>query len=261
MGGDTLGRRPAREPEAQVQELQPEVQERAAARLLAPQPPAELLPAGLKRVPPAADRLQHPEVAASEKPAHRLDIRAKAVVHAHHHALAVLLARLQYALHAREGEREGALAQHVTPRRERGDGVNLVQVVRRADRDGIRVAMAQHFFDVVERVLHLEARGEGLGLAHVVVADRGDLDARQLAQDGKVRHLRDRPRPYHRHTDGRAHRPGDLPPRIPAQRYITPVRRLTVERPLDSTPRASSVTRQRFAPNSAPSVPFKPAVI
>ncbi len=183
------------------------------------------------------------------------------MVHAHHHALAVLLARLQHALHAREGERDGALAQHVTPRRQRGDGVNFVQVVRRADRDGIRVTVAQHFFDVVEGVLHVEPGGEGLGLTDVVVADRGDLHPRQLAQNGEVRHLRNRPRSHDRHTDWRAHRPGDLPPRIPPQRYITPVRRLTVESPLDNTPRASTVTRQRFAPNSAPSVPFRPAVI
>src|SRR5256886_13703550 len=74
VSGDALGRRPARERETQVQELQPEIEERAATRLQAPQPPAELLAAGLKRVPPAADRLQRPEVAAGAEPPPPLDV-------------------------------------------------------------------------------------------------------------------------------------------------------------------------------------------
>src|SRR5436309_5097375 len=106
------------------------------------------------------------------------------------------------------------------------------------------MAVAEYFLDVVEGVLHLEARGEGLRLAHVVVADRGDFDARQLAQHGEVRDLGDSPGADDRDPDRRAHRaPGLLP--IPAQRYMMPVRKLTVESPLDSTPRASTVTRQR----------------
>src|SRR5439155_95868 len=105
---------PAREPEAKVQELQPEVEERAAARLRASQPPAEQLAAGLKRVPPAADRLQGAQVTACQESAHCLDVRAEAVVHSHHDALAILLARLEHALDTCHGEREGPLDS--TPR-------------------------------------------------------------------------------------------------------------------------------------------------
>src|SRR2546428_12998406 len=112
------------------------------------------------------------------------------------------------------------------------------------------MAVAEYFLDVVEGVLHLEARGEGLRLAHIVVADRGDFDARQLAQHGEVRDLGDRPGADDRDPDRRAHRaPGLLA--IPAQRYMSPVRNLTRVPPLDSTLRASTVTRLNFAQNYA----------
>src|SRR5437879_13001964 len=122
------------------------------------------------------------------------------------------------------------------------------------------MAVAEYFLDVVEGVLHLEARGEGLRLAHIVVADRGDFDARQLAQHGEVRNLGDRPGADDRDPDRRAHRaPGLLP--IPAQRHMTPVRKLTLDSPLASTPRAPTVTRPRFAPPPAPTAQSTTAVI
>src|SRR5258708_13404977 len=74
--------------------------------------------------------------------------------------------------------------------------------------------------------------------------------------------LRDGARADHRNAKRLAHRPVlACPSPIPAQRYITPVRSETVDSPLESTPRASSVKRHRLAPISAPSVPFSPAVI
>src|SRR6266702_4414092 len=138
---------------------------------------------------------------------------------------------------------------------EGGHDVDLVKVVRRADRDGVGSGVLQHLFDVVERLVDVEPRGEGLRLAQIVVADRRHLDSGKPPQDGEVRHLCDRARPDHGDADRVAHFPK------PAQRYITPVRRLTVESPLDSTPRASKVKRQRLAPTSVPIVPFSPAVI
>src|SRR6266702_2884464 len=167
----------------------------------------------------------------------------------------VLLAGLEHALHTAQRQRQRTLTQHVRAGREGGHDVDLVKVVRRADRDGVGSGVLQHLFDVVERLVDVEPRGEGLRLAQIVVADRRHLDSGKPPQDGEVRHLCDRARPDHGDADRVAHFPK------PAQRYITPVRRLTVESPLDSTPRASKVKRQRLAPTSVPIVPFSPAVI
>src|SRR6266571_2457193 len=227
----------------------------AASRLRPPQPPPDDLAARLEGVPAAPDRLQHPEVAAGQEPPHRLHVRAKPVVHTDHHALPVLLAGLEHALHTAQRQRQRTLTQHVRAGREGGHDVDLVKVVRRADRDGVGSGVLQHLFDVVERLVDVEPRGEGLRLAQIVVADRRHLDSGKPPQDGEVRHLCDRARPDHGDADRVAHFPK------PAQRYITPVRRLTVESPLDSTPRASKVKRQRLAPTSVPIVPFSPAVI
>ncbi len=119
MGGDAFGSGPAREPETEIDQRQAEVEHRSAAGLLTPQPPSEQLATGLERVPSGAHGLQGAEVAAREKPSHRLDIGAKPVVHPHHHPLAVFLARLEDALHATEVQGQGPLAQDVGARRQR----------------------------------------------------------------------------------------------------------------------------------------------
>src|SRR5207245_3327032 len=123
------------------------------------------------------------------------------------------------------------------------------------DRADVGLLVCQVLSDVVEPLLHLDPPAELPRLAEIVVADRRHFRPGQAPQHREVRHLRDRARPDHRDADGVAHFPK------PAQRYMTPVRRLTVESPLDSTPRASNVTRQCRAPTSAPIVPFRPAVI
>src|SRR5439155_5518432 len=112
-----------------------------------------------------------------------------------------------------------------------------------------------------EGLLHVEPRRQRLRLTEVRVADGGDLHARQTPQHREVSHLCDRARPDHRDADRVAHFavPRPLPP-IPAQRYMTPLRSEAVETPLDNTPRASRVKRQRCAPTSVPIVPFRPAV-
>src|SRR5204862_4721973 len=120
----------------------------------------------------------------------------------------------------------------------------------------------EHFLDVVERLLDVEPRRERLGLAEVRVADGGDLDSREAPQDREVRHLGDRARPDHRDADRVAHFVVPRPlSRELAQRYVTPLRSEAVETPLDSTPRPSTMKRQRLAPISVPIVPFRPAVI
>src|ERR1051325_1398258 len=167
--------------------------------------------------------------------------------------LALFLARLRPPLDACQGERERALAQHMHARRERRDDMDLVQVVGRADRHRVRAGVLEHLFDVVERLLDFEPRGEGLRLAEIVVADRRHLDAGEPPQRRQMGDLRDRSRANDGDADRVAH--------FVAQRYMTPERSDAVESPLESTPRASSVKRHRLAPNSAPSVPFNPAVI
>src|ERR1043166_6318332 len=147
----------------------------------------------------------------------------------------------------------GALAQHVRARRERRDDMDLVQVVGGADRHRVRAGVLEHLFDVVERLLDFEPGGEGLRLAEIVVAHRRHLDAGEPPQRRQMGHLRDRSRADDGDADRVAH--------FVAQRYMTPERSDAVESPLESTPRPSSVKRQRLAPNSAPSVPFNPAVI
>src|SRR5207253_4845054 len=121
--------------------------------------------------------------------------------------------------------------------------------LRRADGDRSGTSVLEHFLDVVEGLLDVESPREGLGLTQVRVADGADLHARQAPQHREVRNLCDRAGPDHRDADRVAHfavpRP---PPLVPAQWYITPLRSEAVETPLDSTPRASRVKRQRWAP-------------
>src|SRR5438309_2559077 len=226
------------------------------------QPPRHQVATRLERVPAAADRLQHADVPVRLEAVHGLHAGSKAVLHPGHHAPTVLLARLEHPLHPGERERQRPLAQDVRTGREGGDHVDLVEVVRRADGDRCGTSVLEHFLDVVERLLDVESPREGLGLTQVRVADGADLHARQASQHREVGDLSDRARTDHRHADRVAHFgvPGLLS-REPAQWYITPLRSDAVDTPLDRTPRASSVNRQRLAPISAPIVPFRPAVI
>ena len=98
------------------------------------------------------------------------------MVHAHHHALAGLLARREGTFDAWHGQRERPLAQHVYAGAQCGGDVDLVQMVGCAEHDDVDVGVAQHLFDVVVGVFHLEARGERLRLADIVVADRRHFD-------------------------------------------------------------------------------------
>src|SRR6267378_3348176 len=231
----------------------------------APPPPPQHLPARLKRVPAAPHRLQCPEVTAGEKPAHRLHVGAEAMVHAHHHPLAVLVARREGTLDAGKRQRERPLAQHVDAGRERRRDVDLVQMIGCADDDDVDIGVAEDLFDVVVGVLNLEAGGEGLCFADIIVADRHYLDAGEPPEHRQMRDLRDRASAKHADPNGLVHLLL-LPPgprsRPPGSRYMTPVRRLTDLSPLDSTPRPSTVKRhagERL--NSNPIVPFNPAVI
>jgi len=98
------------------------------------------------------------------------------MVHAHHHTLAVLLARREGTLDALAVRASGrshstctpAVSAEVTWISCKWLGVQIRRDVRRS--------VAQHFFDVVVGCLSLEARGERLRLADVVVADRRDFD-------------------------------------------------------------------------------------
>src|SRR5205085_12024522 len=179
--------------------------------------------------------------------------------------LAVLVTRGQDALHAGERQRERPLAQDVHPGGQGRSRVNLVQMVGRADHHHVDVGVAQHFFNVVVGILHVEARRQRLRFADVVVADCRDLDPRQPAQHRQVRDLRDRSRPEDADANRIVHLRPVLPAtgsRPPGKRYMIPVRTLAVFRPLDSTPRPSSVKRQAFERlNSKPIVPFNPAVM
>src|SRR6266566_2160569 len=153
-------------------------------------------------------------------------------------------------------------ARKPRPACEGGDDVDLVEVIRRADGDRGGTSVLEHLLDVVERLLDVEPPREGLGLADVRVADGADLDSREAPQDREVRHLGDRARPDHRDADRVAHFAVPRPLSLElAQRYVTPLRSDTVETPLESTPRASTMKRQRLAPISVPIVPFRPAVI
>src|SRR5204863_5131235 len=125
----------------------------------------------------------------------------------------------------------------------------------------------QHFFDVVIGVFHVEAGGERLRLAAIVVADRGHFGARKPAQHREMRHLRDAARAQHADANGIVHfgaggGAGAAGCRPAFRRYMTPVRRLAVLRPVERTPRPSSVNRHAFERlNSWPSVPLSPAVM
>src|SRR5436309_5191232 len=80
-----------------------------------------------------------------------------------------------------------------------------------------------------------------------------------------MRDLRDRPGPEHPDANGVVHFGPVLPAPcslLPVNRYMMPVRRLTLLSPLDSTPRPSTVKRHACERlNSNPIVPFNPAVI
>ena len=128
------------------------------------------------------------------------------MIHRDHDPLAVALRRFQHALHAVDVHGQWPLAQHVDPRRQRRHCVNFVEVVGGAHDDDIRTSVLQYLLDVVVRLPHVEAGGEGLRLGEVVVADRRDFDPGDLPQDGEVRHLGDAPRPHHGDADGITHR-------------------------------------------------------
>jgi len=121
---------------------------------------------------------QRIDVPARQEAPHRLHVGPKAVVHSDHHSPAVFLARLEHPLHPGERERERPLAQHMRAGREGGDDVDLVQVIRSADGDRGGTGVLEHFLDVVEGFLDLEAPRQRLGLTEVRVADRGDLHPR-----------------------------------------------------------------------------------
>src|SRR5258705_9310003 len=187
------------------------------------------------------------------------------MVHTHHHALAGLLARREGTLDACHGQRERPLAQHVYAGAQCGRDVDLVQMVGCAEHDDIDVGVAQHFFYVVVGVFHLEARGERLRLADIVVADRRDFDTRQAQKHGQLRDLRNRARPKHADPNRIVHLGALFPAPcalLSLNRYMIPVRRLAALSPLDSVPRPSSVNRQAWDRlNSNPIVPLSPAVM
>src|SRR6185295_2837251 len=84
----------------------------------------------------------------------------------------------------------------------------------------------------------------------------------QLSERSRAR-ARERGARDHAHADGIVHLTPAPPPcsLLGCRRYIRPVRKLAVCKPLDSTPRPSTVKRKaRVRLNSNPIVPFKPAV-
>ena len=160
------------EPEPEIEDREAQVEHGAAAGLIAPLAPAELVAARPEDVPAAAHALDPAQLAALHEAADDLHVRPVAVVHAHHHHAVALLRRAHDALHAGGRHRERLLDQDVQVGRQRGQDVRLVQMVGRADHDRVERLVAQQVLDVVERVLDAEPVGERAGLGQVGVADR-----------------------------------------------------------------------------------------
>jgi len=96
------------------------------------------------------------------------------------------------------GQRQRSLAEHVQLRRQRGQHVRLVQVVRRRDHHRVQLVALQQLLDVGEDVGNVEAVGERTRFRPIVVAERDEAHALGTGDGGKVRELRDRPRADHR---------------------------------------------------------------
>jgi hypothetical protein len=134
-------------------------------------------------------------VASPQKTIERLHVAPEAMVVRDLHLPVHARGRGQDSLHAARGEGERALAEHVDLGGQRRQRVRLVQVIGRGDDDGVEVVVFEHVLDVVEDVGDVEPVGKRAGLGAIVVAQRNQLHAAELAEHRKVRELRDRARP------------------------------------------------------------------
>ncbi len=191
-GRDADRSRAVGQPEGEVEHGIAEVEHGAAAGLLAAEPPAELGPARPEGVPAAADAGDAAQLPALDEAPHDLDVGPVAVGGGRHEHAIPLLRGLDDLERGGGGGRQRSLDHDVEAGRERGDRVGFVEVVRGADQDRVDLAEAEHLFDVVDRDRDLVAIGQRPRLGQVVVADHGDLDTLELAQDRQVGHLGDR---------------------------------------------------------------------
>ena len=144
-------------------------------------------------MPAAADALDTAELATLHEAANDLHVRPVAVVHAYHHDPVALLRRANDALHGGGDHREGLFDQDMEIGRQRGENVRFVQMIGRADDDGVERLEPQHVLNVVERVLDAEAIGERAGLRKIGVTDCPDFDGLHLLEYRQVRNLSDCP--------------------------------------------------------------------
>ena len=134
------------------------------------------------------------QLAALDEAADDLYVGPVAVIHPDHHDPVALLRGPDDAGGARGGHRQRLLHQHVEVGGERREDVRLVQVIGRADHDGVERLEAQQVLDVVERVLDREPVGQRAGLRQIGVADGLHLDGLELLEHRQVGDLGDRAR-------------------------------------------------------------------
>ena len=178
------------QPPREVEQRQSELEERAAPRLGATEPPRSLL--HTTTVGASAHRPHLAELAAADERIECLRVEAEAVVVRDHHDLLGFLRRREDPLDRSRVESERTLAHHVLLGPERGEDMHLVQMVGRRDDHRVEVGELEQFLDVGADIAHAEPLRERPGLGTVVVAECGDLHAAHLGEDRKVGGLGDR---------------------------------------------------------------------
>ena len=192
--------REVREPQGEVQQREPVVEERPASRLRATQPPPLLR--ALVVIRAGADAGELAQLAAAQEAGERLHVAAESIVVGDEHLRALSRGGVDDPLHAARRQRQRPLAQHVQPGGDRAQHVRLVQVVRCCDHHRRLLVGFEQVLDIRVDIGNVEPVGEGARLGAVVVAEGGEGNPAHLVQHRQVRELRDGSRTH----DPDAHR-------------------------------------------------------
>jgi hypothetical protein len=204
VGRNTDGFREVIEPEREVEQREPGLEEDPAASLCTTMAPS--LGAATQLVGSRAHAKEPSELPTAKEGIQRLHVAPEAMIVCDSDLPVRTGRRGEDALDTARSERERSLAHHVHLCRERAEHVRLMQVVGRRDDHGVEVVGLEQVLDVREGVGDPESLGEGARLGSIVVAQRNHLGAAHLRKHGQVCELCDRSRADHADPDPVAHR-------------------------------------------------------
>ena len=172
---DSLGGWEVAEPEREIQERKPIVEEGATARFDAPSAPPHFR--ALLMVRAGAYSGQLSQLAAAQEARERLNVAAKAMVIGHEHLASRAGRRIHDALHPLCRQGKGSFHEDVHASRDRTQHMRLVQMIGRRQNDRLQPAHLEQVSDVGVHVGNIEAVGERACLGPVVVAHGNQLDS------------------------------------------------------------------------------------